>query len=70
MTENIDYPYLLLLISGGHCQIVIVEKLGKYEIIGKTIDDAVGEAFDKTAKLLDFRLPWWPYCREICRKWR
>ncbi len=60
VTENIDYPYLLLLISGGHCQIVIVEKLGKYEIIGKTIDDAVGEAFDKTAKLLDLGYPGGP----------
>ena len=57
MTENIEYPYLLLLISGGHCQIVIVENLGKYHIIGKTIDDAAGEAFDKTAKLLGLGYP-------------
>ncbi|WP_424810823.1 tRNA (adenosine(37)-N6)-threonylcarbamoyltransferase complex transferase subunit TsaD [Roseococcus sp. YIM B11640] len=50
------YPYLLLLVSGGHCQCVAVEGLGRYRRLGTTLDDAVGEAFDKTAKLLG--LPW------------
>tara|TARA_B100000989_G_scaffold297807_1_gene284770 strand:- start:61 stop:1128 length:1068 start_codon:yes stop_codon:yes gene_type:complete len=58
MFENkIKYPYLLLLISGGHTQFLIVRGLGKYKRIGTTIDDALGEAFDKTAKLLDFGFP-------------
>ena len=51
LTENIDYPYLLLLISGGHCQTIIIEKLGKYHIIGTTLDDAVGEA-DQLGRLI------------------
>ena len=50
------FPYLLLLLSGGHCQCVLVEGLGKYRRLGSTLDDAVGEAFDKAAKLLG--LPW------------
>ena len=50
------FPYLLLLLSGGHCQCVAVEGLGRYRRLGGTIDDAVGEAFDKVGKLLG--LPW------------
>lgn len=50
------FPYLLLLVSGGHCQCVAVEGLGRYRRLGTTLDDAVGEAFDKAAKLLG--LPW------------
>ncbi len=51
-----DFPYLLLLVSGGHCQCVAVEGVGRYRRLGTTRDDAVGEAFDKAAKLLG--LPW------------
>ncbi len=50
------FPYLLLLLSGGHCQCVLVEGVGRYQRLGTTLDDAVGEAFDKAAKLLG--LPW------------
>ena len=50
------FPHLLLLLSGGHCQCVAVEGVGRYRRLGGTIDDAVGEAFDKTGKLLG--LPW------------
>ena len=50
------FPYLLILVSGGHCQCVAVEGLGQYRRLGTTLDDAVGEAFDKSAKLLG--LPW------------
>ncbi len=50
------FPYLLLLVSGGHCQCVAVEGVGRYRRLGTTLDDAVGEAFDKSAKLLG--LPW------------
>ncbi len=52
LADNVAFPYLLLLVSGGHCQFVFVEGVGKYQRLGSTIDDAVGEAFDKTAKLL------------------
>jgi N6-L-threonylcarbamoyladenine synthase len=52
----VEFPYLLMLLSGGHCQCVAVEGLGRYRRLGTTLDDAVGEAFDKAAKLLG--LPW------------
>ena len=52
LNSNLNYPYLLLLISGGHSQFLNVQGLGKYNRLGTTIDDALGEAFDKTAKLL------------------
>lgn len=54
------FPYLLLLVSGGHCQCVAVEGVGRYRRLGGTIDDAVGEAFDKTAKLLGLGWPGGP----------
>ena len=57
---KLDYPYLLLLISGGHSQYLSVEGLGKYKRLGTTIDDALGEAFDKTAKLLGIEFPGGP----------
>ncbi len=60
LNSKIDYPYLLLLISGGHSQYLSVEGLGKYKRLGTTIDDAVGEAFDKTAKLLGIEFPGGP----------
>jgi N6-L-threonylcarbamoyladenine synthase len=50
--DEVSFPYLLLLVSGGHCQFVAVEGIGQYRRLGSTIDDAVGEAFDKTAKML------------------
>ncbi|MEH6404134.1 MAG: tRNA (adenosine(37)-N6)-threonylcarbamoyltransferase complex transferase subunit TsaD [Sneathiella sp.] len=60
MTDKISFPYLLLLVSGGHSQILVVEGVGKYRRLGTTIDDAVGEAFDKTAKMLDLGFPGGP----------
>lgn len=60
LTDNIPYPYLLLLASGGHCQFAAVLELGKYKILGSTIDDAVGEAFDKVAKMLNLAFPGGP----------
>ncbi|WP_158743624.1 tRNA (adenosine(37)-N6)-threonylcarbamoyltransferase complex transferase subunit TsaD [Acidisphaera sp. L21] len=56
LTDQVTFPYLLLLVSGGHCQCVAVEGVGQYRRLGGTIDDAVGEAFDKVGKLLG--LPW------------
>jgi N6-L-threonylcarbamoyladenine synthase len=60
LTEGLAPPYLLLLISGGHTQLLIVRGVGQYERLGTTIDDALGEAFDKTAKLLGLGFPGGP----------
>lgn len=60
LTEGQKPPYLLLLVSGGHTQLIWVEAIGKYTRIGSTIDDALGEAFDKTAKLLGLGFPGGP----------
>ena len=60
-----DFPYLLLLVSGGHCQCVAVLGVGKYRRLGSTLDDAVGEAFDKTAKLLGLPYPGGPSLEAI-----
>ena len=60
LTNKIEFPYLLLLVSGGHSQILVVEGIGKYRRLGTTIDDAVGEAFDKTAKMLGLGFPGGP----------
>ena len=60
LSDGINPPYLLLLVSGGHTQIVMVEAYGHYQRLGTTIDDALGEAFDKTAKLLNLGYPGGP----------
>jgi tRNA N6-adenosine threonylcarbamoyltransferase len=60
LTEGLRPPYLLLLVSGGHTQLLIVNSVGRYERLGTTIDDALGEAFDKTAKLLGLGFPGGP----------
>lgn len=57
---DLGYPYLLLLVSGGHCQLLLVEGVGDYRRLATTIDDAAGEAFDKTAKLLGLGFPGGP----------
>lgn len=60
LTENVEFPYLLLLVSGGHCQLLIVRGAGQYTRLGTTLDDAVGEAFDKTAKQMGLGYPGGP----------
>jgi N6-L-threonylcarbamoyladenine synthase len=60
LTNGAAFPFLLLLISGGHCQALGVAGVGEYRLYGTTIDDAVGEAFDKTAKLLGLPYPGGP----------
>ena len=57
LNSKLDYPYLLLLISGGHSQYLSVKNLSEYKRLGTTIDDAIGESFDKTAKLLGIEFP-------------
>jgi N6-L-threonylcarbamoyladenine synthase len=60
LTEEVEFPYLLLLVSGGHCQLLTVRGPGDFTRLGTTIDDAVGECFDKTAKLLGLGFPGGP----------
>jgi N6-L-threonylcarbamoyladenine synthase len=68
LNSKLDYPYLLLLISGGHSQYLSVEGLGSYKRLGTTIDDALGEAFDKTAKLLGIEFPGGPQIEVLAEK--
>ena len=67
LDSKVSYPYLALLISGGHSQYLSVENLGKYKRLGTTIDDALGEAFDKTAKLIGIEFPGGPKIEEYAR---
>ena len=67
LTDDVAFPYLLLLISGGHCQLLIVEGVGQYALLGTTMDDAIGEAFDKTAKLLSLGFPGGPAVETAAR---
>ena len=60
LSHPVEFPYLLLLTSGGHCQVLIVEDVGKYKKLGGTIDDSAGEAFDKVAKMLGVGYPGGP----------
>jgi len=68
LNSELNYPYLLLLISGGHSQFLNVQSLGKYKRLGTTIDDALGEAFDKTAKLLGIEFPGGPQIEVLAEK--
>ena len=65
LTDGLQFPYLLLLVSGGHSQFVLVRGVGQYERWGTTIDDALGEAFDKVAKLLGLGVPGGPEVEKL-----
>ena len=65
LTDKVQYPYLLLLASGGHCQFISVMGLGRYQLLGQTLDDSPGEAFDKTAKLLNLDYPGGPIIEKL-----
>jgi N6-L-threonylcarbamoyladenine synthase len=65
LCSEIEYPFLLLLVSGGHCQFIEVSKLSEYKILGQTLDDAVGEAFDKVAKMLGLGYPGGPIIEKL-----
>jgi N6-L-threonylcarbamoyladenine synthase len=65
---DLQFPYLLLLISGGHCQILEVVGVGEYRRLATTIDDAAGEAFDKAAKLLDLGYPGGPVVEQLAKE--
>ena len=68
LNSKLNYPYLLLLISGGHTQFLSVKGLGEYKRLGTTIDDALGEAFDKTAKMLGIEFPGGPQIEVYAKK--
>jgi N6-L-threonylcarbamoyladenine synthase len=68
LVEGTEFPFLLLLISGGHCQLMAAEGVGKYNLYGATIDDAVGEAFDKVAKLIGLPYPGGPEIERAARQ--
>jgi len=67
MTDDVGFPYLLLLVSGGHCQFLAVTAPGQYTLMGSTVDDAVGEAFDKCAKMMGFGFPGGPAVEAAAR---
>ena len=67
LSNKIEFPYLLLLISGGHSQYLIVKDVNEYKQIGTTIDDALGEAFDKTAKMLNLGYPGGPAVEKFAK---
>ncbi|RGP41201.1 N(6)-L-threonylcarbamoyladenine synthase [Altererythrobacter insulae] len=66
--QALAFPYLLLLVSGGHCQILLVEGVGAYRRLATTIDDALGEAFDKSAKILGLGYPGGPAVEKLARQ--
>ncbi len=68
LTDGVAFPYLLLLVSGGHTQFLLVEGVGDYEIWGASIDDALGEAFDKVAKMLGLEYPGGPEVERLAAK--
>ncbi|MBU6140211.1 MAG: tRNA (adenosine(37)-N6)-threonylcarbamoyltransferase complex transferase subunit TsaD [Proteobacteria bacterium] len=67
LTNELKFPYLLLLISGGHCQILFARGVGDYEKLGETIDDALGEAFDKIAQMVGLTYPGGPAVEKLAK---
>ncbi|MFZ1414341.1 MAG: tRNA (adenosine(37)-N6)-threonylcarbamoyltransferase complex transferase subunit TsaD [Defluviicoccus sp.] len=67
LTDDLPFPYLLLLASGGHCQLLVVAGVGRYRRLGTTIDDALGEAFDKVARMLGLAYPGGPLVEACAR---
>jgi len=67
LTDHVAFPFLLLLVSGGHCQLLAVEGVGRYRRLGTTVDDAAGEAFDKVAKMLGLGYPGGPAIEKAAR---
>jgi N6-L-threonylcarbamoyladenine synthase len=68
MTDGVDFPYLALILSGGHTQLVAVRGVGHYRRLGSTVDDAAGEAFDKVGKMLGLPYPGGPAVEELARE--
>lgn len=68
LIHEVKFPFLVLLISGGHCQFLIAQDVGKYIKLGETLDDSLGEAFDKVAKMLNLGYPGGPLVEELAKK--
>lgn len=68
LVSDVEFPYLLLLVSGGHCQILLTKAVGNYQKLGETIDDALGEAFDKVAQMLGLEYPGGPKIEQLAKK--
>ena len=68
LTGEVEFPFLLLLVSGGHCQILVVKGVGQYEKLGGTMDDSAGEAFDKVSKMLGLGYPGGPKIEAAAKK--
>jgi len=68
--KKIEFPVICLIISGGHTQLILMKDFGKYKILGETCDDAVGEAFDKVARILGLSYPGGPAIAEQARQWK
>ncbi len=68
LTDHADFPYLALLISGGHTQLVAVQGIGQYRRLGSTVDDAIGEAFDKVAKMMGLPYPGGPQIERLAQE--
>jgi N6-L-threonylcarbamoyladenine synthase len=66
--ESLSFPCLGVVISGGHTTLVLMKDIGQYELIGQTVDDAIGEAFDKVAKILGLPYPGGPYIEALAKK--
>jgi len=67
LSHSLSFPYLLLLISGGHCQILLVENIDSFILLGQTIDDSLGECFDKVAKMLNLSYPGGPIIEKLAQ---
>ena len=67
LTDNLEFPYILFLLSGGHCQILKVNGVGNYDKIGETIDDSLGETFDKVAQMIGLEYPGGPKIEELAK---
>ncbi|MFN7710017.1 MAG: tRNA (adenosine(37)-N6)-threonylcarbamoyltransferase complex transferase subunit TsaD [Holosporales bacterium] len=68
LSDNVEFPYLLLLVSGGHCQLIVVKSPLHFQVLGSTMDDAAGECFDKTARLLNLPYPGAPRLEAVARQ--
>ena len=68
LSENVPTPFLSLVVSGGHTQLVLVKEFGEYQLLGKTLDDAAGEAFDKVAKMMELGYPGGPVIDKLAKQ--
>jgi N6-L-threonylcarbamoyladenine synthase len=68
LTENIEFPYLLILASGGHCQICVVHSIDEFEVVGKTLDDSIGESFDKVSRMMGLGYPGGHIIEDMAKK--